>query len=205
MKKTIALCQLLFFFLFSYISGKAQSFHPDQNSYYHIVNLANNEFLTNPGHGSKEKDKYGSEAKLITAKIKAFESTMQEWRFVKVGSEENLYMIVNRHFDNYIDVPYGRKNVNETVFGYKNKGGQNQQFYVILSGNNQFFITPKISGHPLTMVSNTEEHCLYRKEERSTIGGEVVNCRLSSKKANYVKQTEMKGSKNQLWKIILIK
>lgn len=191
------------FLLFSFAS-KAQVFNPDQNKHYNIISLANNEVLTNPGHGSAEKDKDGSEAKLITTKPKSVNATMQEWRFIKVGQAENLYMIVNRHFNNYIDVPYGRKNQNETVFGYRNKGGQNQQFYIIPAGSNLYFISPKISGFALTKDTNKENHCLYRPEDHSAIGAGVYKC-LIEVNAGYVKQKCLTGEKNQMWKIELAK
>lgn len=176
----------------------------DQNKFYYLTLVENGEVLENPGHvEEKELKTLRSEAKLITSK-KRSNDISQQWKFIKI--KDNLFMIVNRKYNNYIDVPYGRKNKGETLFGHGNKGGENQQFYLLDASIGTFYVSVKIDGLVLTKVKNKEDHCLYRPEDHKfTIAGSVNpfsgNCG-EAKTANYVKQMPVTGSKDQKWIII---
>lgn len=167
----------------------------DQNKYYYLVNLENSEVMENPGHKAHHDNR--SEAKLISSARKAGDHS-QHWKFIRVNDLPNLYMIVNRKYSNYIDVPYGRKNEKESVFGYRNKGGNNQQFYLVAVNNSHYLISSKISGLVLTPIMNNEEHCLYRKEDDKP-GGEVNIC--AHETARYIKQMNLTGERKQKWAI----
>jgi hypothetical protein len=195
----------LLLILLSYTLAGAQQII-DQNKFYNIILSQNGELLTNPGHAPNNEDKVSkeSEAKLITQK-RGDQDKRQQWRFVKVNESDNLFMIVNRHFNNYIDIPFGRKNQNETIIGYKNKGGQNQQFYLIKVTGNNYLISSSLSGYALGMVRKKEKHCLYR-DEKPTLNGSV-DSRVFSRcdadvDANYVKQVGLTGAPNQQWMLI---
>ena len=196
---------VLILVILSYVHATGQ-ITIDQNKYYQIVLVQNGEALTNPGHPPdfKRRIAMASEAKLITQKREQ-QDKKQHWRFIKVNESGTLFMITNRHFNNYIDIPFGRKDQRETLIGYRNKGGVNQQFYLVKLENNKYLISSALSGYTLSVVRNNERHCVYR-EEHPTIGGSVnsgpfPNCTKDAD-ALYVKQMPLTGNPNQQWYII---
>lgn len=171
----------------------------DQNKYYYISDNQGNA-LENPGHGDAKK----SEAKLIVSPIRKNDPS-QLWKFVK-GSD-HFVMIVNKKYENYIDVPYGRKNQGETLIGHRNKGGENQKFQLIDAANNgAFYISVKINRLVLTIIKSREQHCLYRPEENKMPGGKIpgVGTCFQTVTASFVKQMPVTGDSNQKWYIFTL-
>lgn len=197
MKYSALLVMISMFFL----KVHAQQTMPDQNQYYFITLVQNNEVLENPGHQNPKYPKdLVSEAKLVTAPKKNGDPA-QLWKLIKVGNDNNLYMIVNKKYNNYIDVPYSHKDDGETFFGHPNKGGENQQYYIYVMPGGTMFISSKVSGLILSMVRDNERHCLYRPEEQHGVWSQEGKCS-AMVTANFVKQKGFTGSTNQQWKLV---
>ena len=183
----------------------AQPF-PDANKWYIIFNAKDSLAIEQPCVCE------GGNCNTLNAETKLTGTVMnsskknQQWKFIKVGESGNLYMIVNRAFNTWMDVPYGRKNAGETLFGYKNKGGSNQQFFLVKTLDNKYFISSKVSGYPLSLQKKKEQVTLFRPEDND-IRAEAhpEGCNPHRDKENfYLKQLELTGAENQRWSLIEI-
>lgn len=133
---------------------------PDQNKWYNIKLLENNEYIMTTSSAVSTSIPANGVVKVVAPNIKTNELTNDKdaflWKFIRVGSTGNTYMIVNKKTNQYVDVLKSSNSKGAPIICHNNNGQVNQQFCLVPALDGCYYISAKSSGYVLTLNALTD-------------------------------------------------